>query len=203
MNTVPSLNSKTYKTLCNKTDVTDIDAWYDKTYPLFQKGKFKLGNHEDFLILVSLAYSWMPTVPVYHDSGNWEEASQYLKHLPEQEALRKFMELVVPMINNSIVGVSKALHFAYPNDISIIDSNVVKGWRKLFYKTETEGYKDPAISPLPINFGSFNGRKSTMSRHIDYYLRYCNNLNEWTKNLDNDVTPRDIETRLYLLGKEL
>lgn len=203
-----ALTFQTYQDLDDKVGETDVARWYAQTYPLFTN--FELQTKDDFLRLVGIAYSWMPTVPSLKEDLKWDEAKDYLSGVSrgDKQALEEFLQVVVPAVNNSIVGVSKALHFAYPEHVHIIDSNVVTGWRALFYPSGVRGKSDAGIAPLPSAFGSYGEDEKKLWHHIQLYTRYCQNIIQWLEAIreatgQQEITVRDIELKLYLLGKQM
>lgn len=177
------------------------DSWYQKTEPIFRKQPLK--TEKDLTILVALAYSWMPTIPKMNSGLNWQDCEKALSNLKEKEecALKEIMELLVPIINNSIVGTSKALHFVYPTQVPIIDSNVVAAWRSLFFDNNLRSKNESRIVPLPQAFGSYGNRDNERKKHIALYVNYSENLNKWSK--EAGVPISNIEEKLFLFGKEL
>ena len=102
------------------------DDTYLKTYndfieffaskPIITKNDFVIGAH--------LVYGWMPTI-ISFNFDNIENNVRYLNNVkngkllsePELESLKK-------AVNNSIVGVSKLLHFICPKNYAIWDSRI-------------------------------------------------------------------------------
>ena len=201
------MNQEKYNELCELINSESMDAWYSKTYQIF-KGQ-KISNEDDFIRLVAFAYSWMPTIPGWRCGLNWKACEKALTKLEsrESEALKEILQLIVPSINNSIVGASKVLHFAFPDQVPIIDSNVVIGWRALFFPTGVRGQNNGDVAALPSDFGAYGSDDKKREKHIDLYIKYSKNLTEWSNTLNevsiNEVSIRDIETRLYLLGKRM
>jgi hypothetical protein len=195
------MNNEIYEDLCERVGQMKIDPWYRKSESIFLSQR--INSEDDFIKLVAFAYSWMPTIPQWHCELNWPVCKTALGELEKgkEGALKKVMELIVPSINNSIVGASKVLHFAYPDKIPIIDSNVVNGWRVLFFPSGIRGKAKGQLAALPSNFGAYGSDLKQRSKHIDLYIKYSENLFEWSKTL-TDVSFRDIETKLYLLGKQ-
>lgn len=197
------MNRENYEDLCERVGDESIDPWYRKSEPIFRTQG--ISSEEAFIKLVAFAYSWMPTTPEWHCELNWPECEKALGKLNNGEngALKEVLELIVPSINNSIVGASKVLHFAYPNSVAIIDSNVVIGWRALFLPKGVRcKAKEGELAALPSNFGAYGTDTKERSRHINLYVQYTKNLFAWAETLD-DVSVRDIETKLYLLGKQI
>jgi len=197
------MNRAKYQELCERIGDEVIDPWYRKSEPILRSQV--ISSEEDFIKLVAFAYSWMPTIPEWHCELNWPECKKALAKLEngDEGALKQILELTVPSINNSIVGASKVLHFAYPQRAPIIDSNVVIGWRALFFPKGVRGKaKRSEAAALPSNFGAYGSNAEERSRHIDLYVEYSENLFAWEKQLSN-VSVRGIETKLYLLGKQI
>jgi len=195
-----------YEEICKSAKSAEsgsIDKWYLKTERIF-KGQ-KINCEDDFLKLVAYAYSWMPTIPEWHDL-NWAACETALEKLKggESGALKEALLLIVPSINNSIVGSSKVLHFACPDHAPIIDSNVVIGWRALFFPgglRKKRNVHNEYLAALPSNFCAYGSDKKNKEKQIDLYIKYSENLKDWA-NVLKDVTPRDIEIKLYMHGKK-
>ena len=196
------MNRENYIELRERVGDESIDTWYQKSEPIFRSQE--ISSEVDFIKLVAFAYSWMPTIPEWHYELNWRKCEKSLGKLKEGEegALKEVLELIVPSINNSIVGASKVLHFAYPDAAPIIDSNVVSGWRALFFPKGVRGKANGKVAALPSNFGAYGSDAEKRSKHIDLYIKYSKNLYAWADALDG-VSVRDIETKLYLLGKKI
>lgn len=162
-------------------------SWYQLSYPLFKNQP--LESIDDLWRLIAYAYAWMPTIPsVNSDLINNE--SVLLKkliqlqngNLDEKESI---VEELVPVINNSVVGLSKVLHFVSPDFVPIIDSRVLKGWRSFFDKHTP---KDKRLS-LPKSINSSN--------QIKTYLKYWDLINLWSCNSGESL--RKIEVSLFNL----
>ena len=197
------MDREKFEELCECVGDETIDSWYQKSEPIFQSQG--ITSEKDFVKLVAFAYSWMPTIPEWRCELNWPECEKALDKLKggDDGALKQVLELVVPSINNSIVGASKVLYFAFPQRVPIIDSNVIIGWRSLFFPKGIRGKKkNGVLATLPSNFGAYGSDTEMRSRHIDLYIRYAENMFAWEKAL-GDVTVRDIEAKLYLLGKQI
>ncbi len=196
------MNQEKYNELRKRVDTEDIDTWYSKTERIFKNQN--ISSEDDFIRLVAFAYSWMPTIPEWRQDLNWDECKKALANLKKGRsgALKEILQLIVPTINNSIVGASKVLHFACPDHAPIIDSNVVNGWRALFFPTGVRGKSNGDIAALPSDFGAYGSDTEKRDKHIDLYIKYSENVAAWSKAL-TDVSTRDIETKLYLLGKQI
>lgn len=194
------MNKGKYDELCRLTKNEKVSAWYLKTEKVFKNQK--VNNEDDFIKLVAFAYSWMPTIPEWNKNLDWKQCKVELEKLKKNDAdaLKKTLELITPSVNNSIVGSSKVLHFMFPETIPVIDSNVVIAWRFLFYPTGVRGKSNEDIAPLPSDFGAYGNDSDKKSHHIELYIKYSKNLAKWSHSLKG-VSMRDIETKLYLLGK--
>ena len=168
---------------------------YDKTIDIFIDTPLKI--FDDILIKIGLAYSWMPTIPRIGElNDNQKEtllkAMQNLQQIKETE-LKDLLHLLIPLCNNSIAGSSKVLHFTNPKKMPILDSNVRKGWNK-FFKKEIEANSIPKIPHL--------NPKST-ARKAAVYMDYQENMLHWIESMNNkEITLRDLEYRLFLLGRK-
>jgi len=196
------LNKEKYDELCNRAGNEPLSLWYQNTYEVFKSQKVE--TKDDFIKVIAFAYSWMPTIPDIKKELDWDICKCALGKLKckEQDALKNVLEIIVPSINNSIVGASKVLHFMFPEEVTVIDSNVVTGWRAIFYPTGTRGKSKSTIAALPKDFGLYGKDKKKLSRHIGLYNKYNDNIVAWSEVL-NDVSMRDIEAKLYLLGKNI
>ncbi len=187
--------------LCQLVGDNEVDIWYQKSEPLFHIDG--IGSEEDLIRLTSYAYSWMPTIPKWKCKVDWSMVKEALHELDNgvPGALKLVFDRIVPVINNSIIGASKVLHFAYSDKVPIIDRNVVAGWRKLFFPDGIRvRNKNWDVAKLPSNFNGYGSNAVMRSNHIVRYISYAENMVLW-KNTIGEVSIRDIETKLYLLGK--
>ena len=195
------LNQETYKLLLKAnldacefvTAYSDIKNWYELTYDIFKDAP--LNSINDFYKLIAYAYSWMPTIPVVkaHLIKNPEDLLLNLQTLKKGDLsiLPSLLKELVPVINNSLTGTSKVLHFILPNHIPIIDSNVVSGWDIFFFKLHPH-----------FDVPKFPHHKSALNNnHIARYIQYLELINEWVANCNGSVTQRDLEFSFYELGK--
>ena len=196
------MDREKYEELCANAGTGVLDAWYLKTESIFKNRLIK--SEDDFIELIAFAYSWMPTIPKWHQNLNWVACEQELDKLNNGQlgALKSLMRLVVPTVNNSIVGASKVLYFACPEHVSLIDRNVVIGWRAIFFPTGLPGNNGGNVAKLPYDFGAYGSDLEKMKKHIDLYIDYVESIAVWSNALEN-VSTRDIESRLYLLGKNI
>lgn len=105
---------------------------YLHSYSQLVHGCQCLLNHQNLIAAGHLVYSWMPTIlkkidtdqanPVRHMLDNYRENSD----ATFDEVMKALAETQVPLLNNSWVGTSKLLHFAFPEYIPIWDSRVAR-----------------------------------------------------------------------------
>lgn len=98
------------------------------TYPHFIKFFADKNNlsEEDFIAGVHMVYGWMPTIPTIHrDELSIEQILEYLHRVKNNRTLNEVELLALAkVINESIVGTSKLLHFIAPQTYPIWDSKV-------------------------------------------------------------------------------
>lgn len=178
------LNSRTYRWLASKKLYkSDSASWFLETYPIFSNSGAP-ESISDFYKLIAYAYSWMPTIPSVKriSPAKWRRITEFLPHAEvNQNDLQKLLYLLVPIINNSIVGTSKVLHFINPESFPILDSRIYKNWNRIF-KSE---YKLPA----------FIGRPTAVQ--INAYITYHGHLKSWKHSCGNRISLRKLELVLY------
>ncbi len=194
-----SLNHETFQKLKQASEDSCLIKgegklkWYDLTYELFKNSS--LDSLDDFWRIVAFTYSWMPTIPeIYEDEiKDGENLLVKLKGLKNGDSshLKSLLEELVPVINNSLVGTSKVLHFIAPEQVPIIDRNVLKGWNIFF----TKHHPDSSIIKLP------SYQTALGINHIGKYLQFRDTLIAWVKNINVNVCLRDIEYYLFKLGR--
>jgi|GEM_PF-2896727 len=138
-----------------KCTPTGTDAWYQASYLVFRDAD--PNDADEFLKVVAYAYSWVATIgttdPRIHfnkvkkavDSmRDAESKSDYCCETPSDTAVRFVCEArkravdavqaalgINPKNNNSIVIVSKVLHFWNSEIAPMIDKNVANAWQRL------------------------------------------------------------------------
>jgi hypothetical protein len=192
------LNQQTYEQLLHAKPSAKSEGtaqWYAITYQLFRSSQ--LVSMDDFWRLVAYTYSWMPTIPKVHPEKIHDTSAllAQLKLLKEGDTaqLEPLLYQLVPVINNSLTGSSKLLHFIAPEHVPIIDSNVLSGWDVFFFQL----YPNKEVKKLP------NYKTALNQKHISKYMTYRHTLLEWKANCEPWVTLRHLEIAIFDLGKEL
>ncbi|WP_052323803.1 hypothetical protein [Flavihumibacter sp. ZG627] len=194
------LNQEAYQRLLKVTDdnttvheLIDGPNWYQLTYDLFRSSP--LDSFEDFLRIIAYTYSWMPTIPTVKVNYilDKEELLERLRSLRKGDfyLLPDLLKQLIPVINNSLVGVSKVLHFIASDHVPIIDRNVLSGWT-FFFSSE---YPNLSVPKMPHYKTALN------QKHIPQYLEYRTVLNKWAVNCDTSVSMRELESALFYLGR--
>lgn len=104
-------------------DATDTTALSYPEFLAYFRNAETLTRHH-LIIGASFAYAWMPTILDFR-SNRFELGVEYLERARAREelAIDQLSELA-EIVNNSMVGASKLLHFAAPNHYAIWDSRV-------------------------------------------------------------------------------
>lgn len=177
------INASVSKELENHSE----NGWDNYSYKLFKSQPLK--TMSDFWKLVAFAYAWMPTIP-----NIYMEKIKDIEHKVFDEVVRlrkgtgnvKWLyETLTPVINNSVVGTSKVLHFVAPTVVPIYDSRVIEAWSRLFKKD-----KELRLQYKP-------------GGNIGKVLFYTECMHTWVDNCrkeGHDVSLRDIELILYYYG---
>ena len=110
----------------------DRNVYYAETYDsmikFFSMNK-EVFDKDTFYQGLNMIYGWMPTIPknskpVNDDSICIELLKKAYYHKPNTTFTKKDYQELIPYVNNSIVGLSKMLHFINPNVYPIWDSNI-------------------------------------------------------------------------------
>jgi len=167
------------------------------TYDFFKEmfTKSDSATQEQIILVMSVAYSWMPTmlgIKARYNSRKMKQASDIINSLKiieskEQLSNNKKVEsdlnVLKEIINNSIVGVSKVLHL-FSDNAPIIDSRVIRSWNKFFKKEKSK----------------------RIANSVKGYLRYWGLILEWreaiNKGRNRKVSVREIEKLFYLTGQK-
>lgn len=144
-----------------------------RSYPEFLKyfSDLKTITLHNLIIAINFVYGWMPTIFDFR-ADNFDEALIILnkaKHgtIPDVDELR----LLKGLLNNSLVGTTKLLHFINPDTFAIWDSRVYR------YLTGKE--------PHDNRIGDCNA--------FLHYLKFCEYL---TKQDGFDTLRKNIETKV-------
>ena len=134
-----------------------------KSYLLSYDGfveHFKDAAHSDLKHIVAsifMVYGWMPTIPNIFKEINSDHRSYTIEDLPEvvrtikkitdetsEKDILTLIENLKPLVNNSLVGTSKFLHFINPEIFPIWDSKVANnmyGYKTNYQFEKLENYK--------------------------------------------------------------
>jgi len=124
----------------NIIDSNSDNPSYHETYGVFKRrfGETDFNNidKDEFTELTSMVYSWMPRILILNweeVDDNWDNISELLTKASSDDELKKSeIETLSTLINNSIIGTSKVLHFINPEKYPIWDSRV----REYLYGTK-------------------------------------------------------------------
>jgi len=112
------------RAVCLENDNTEDR--YNKSYYHFLKyfeGREQLTEH-DLIVGANFTYGWMPTI-LNFKSDDFELGVNILNEAKKFERITNEQIIALKkLINNSLVGVSKLLHFVNPNVYAIWDSRV-------------------------------------------------------------------------------
>ena len=121
-------------------------------------------SSSDFVIATHMVYGWMPTMLELYTGipeNDLAWASRLLTRVKTGNDITDTeLERLIKLVNNSLVGVSKLLHFIKPDKFSIWDSRVYR----YFYQEKPHNYRVNDISkyrrfvdtfPEIINDGGF------------------------------------------------
>ena len=121
-----------------------IEDSYIQTYPEFIKffrNKNEITKH-DLVISSHFVYGWMPTI-IDLNLDNLDEVLNYLNLAKAENLLNEDqLEILKNAINNSLVGLSKLLHFINPDIYAIWDSRI---YRYTTGKKSSYGIGEPKL----------------------------------------------------------
>ena len=163
----------------------------------------------DFCILLAHAvYGWMPTMLTINPNGKGEDAfyqnakgiAQKLQNgsfnwgniQQQPEDFRENLARLSCFLNNSYVGVSKFLHFLYPDQYAIFDSRI----RLAFNYSEKI---TPETTARRNARGAINSPAVGQTAFIDYQI----SIRTYRNNHTQAGNLRDIELKLYTVGQWL
>ncbi|ALJ03866.1 hypothetical protein APS56_01285 [Pseudalgibacter alginicilyticus] len=173
-----NLNFETILKDAEKFILTENDS-YIQTYTEFIKyfDKINAGdiNEHNLVIASHFVYGWMPTI--IHLNLEQKDKVLFLLNAVKSGHILTVNELEIlkKSINNSLVGVSKLLHFINPRDYAIWDSRI---FRYLTEKKSSYGIDRPQL-----------------------YLDYLNGIKNIAKNKDfgklHDLISRNFDYDIY------
>lgn len=118
----------------------DLSYTYHKSYKYFVSyfsDKSEL-TELDLVVGANFAYGWMPTI-LNFKSNEFDRAVRIINKAKEPERITNEEILVLKeLINNSLVGASKLLHFINPDVYAIWDSRVCNFLTGKSYKQKVE-----------------------------------------------------------------
>ena len=114
------------------TTVVDTESSYLRSYPYIKDyfQRLDLVTAESIILGSHIVYGWMPTIlDLYFDGAN--QSLGELVDVCEQARVGPVLNIdqlegVASVINNSLVGASKLLHFINPSIYPIWDSKIYK-----------------------------------------------------------------------------
>lgn len=185
---IVGLDKASYQWLSSRRPYKPADeTWFKTSYPIFSNDRFPQ-TKEEFYKVIAFAYSWMPTIPNVKviDSKQWREIKRLLPTIAKNPgALEKLLSILIPIINNSLVGTSKVLHFISPKHVPIIDSRVLATWNRIFKQNKELTLKKTLLLD------------SDKTRQIKNYLKYRDMLITWQSKCGRNILLRDLEKLLY------
>lgn len=164
---------------------------YNKSYCHFVKyfkDKQQLTEH-DLIIAANFTYGWMPTILEFK-SDEFDLAMSIVNKAKQSKRISDEELLVLKkLMNNSIVGVSKILHFINPNVYAIWDSRVCNflTGKAHAYKVQKSGlfwaYLDlcqkvaaaPEFEVIHRNYQEKVGYEITPMRTVEQIMFICSN----------------------------
>jgi len=172
--------------------VTQHDP-YIRVYPAFVN--FFAGRaavtKDDFVIAANFTYGWMPTIlELTGTDADWMRAASLLTSAKlARVTSQSDLVFLMGLVNNSLVGVSKILHFVNPQAHAIWDSRVYR------YLTNEEPY----------------GYRVSDVANFLRYLAICDEIAQWpelpgevvslSQKIGQNLTPfRAIELTMFVNG---
>lgn len=149
----------------------------------------KVITKHNLIIAINFTYGWMPTIFEFK-SNKFDEALEVLNNIKKGRTVTSDnLDLLKGLMNNSLVGTSKILHFIDPINFAIWDSRVYR------YLTKKEPY---------------NYRIGNCKAYMDYLILcdYLTKQKEFDslhkkveKKVGYSITPiRSIELVIYSIG---
>ena len=173
------IDNEEIKSLLEKEDIKTYTYTYEKFIDHFEELRKK--DKEEWLVIgSSIVYSWMPTI--LNIAGRDPKADKNLHKIKEDaieglnnisnnldgESSKDDLKKLKLFINNSVVGMSKFLHFSFPDHYPIWDSRV----ESVLYETATGKTTKSNYHRLKI---------------IDKYMEYRTSCLELIKDEENGL----------------
>ncbi|WDF76048.1 hypothetical protein PQ469_19340 [Mucilaginibacter sp. KACC 22773] len=183
----------------SKHETLNVDKykWFELSYNEFRNSP--LNNKKDLIHLIAFAYSWMPTMAQFKSTlpenldelinkiNSFNGINSSTEFVSRETEVKEVLLLLIPIVNNSIVGTSKVLHFVNPRLFSIFDSRVLKGLNNVLAQGGAKKIPEYIISDK--------------IKAIPLYVEYTKLMLRWLENIgyiEPNITLRDIEVLLYL-----
>ena len=157
----------------------------------FSKDKTQALTEDDLVIGIHFAYGWMPTIFEFKHTG-LKEAVTIINKV-KNGSLLSTEELTVlkSLLNNSIVGTSKLLHFISPENYAIWDSRV---YRFVTGRNKVDHSKVNSVSLYNAYLEQIRGLVKEEQFLTSVHQPLCRQLKQ-------DISPlRALELVLYLGG---
>ena len=187
-NELKNLNFETILKDAKKFTLTENNS-YIQTYPEFLNYFEKINageiNEHNLIIASHFVYGWMPRI-IHLDLEFKDKVVSLLNAVKSRHILSVCeLKILKKTINNSLVGLSKLLHFINPRDYAILDSRVFR------YLTEKKNSDRIGRPQLYLEY--LKGIK-TISKNKDY-----GKLHELiSRNFDYEIYPtRVIEITMF------
>lgn len=137
------------------------DALSIRVYPTFVNffaGRASV-TKDDFVIAANFTYGWMPTIlQLTATDTDWMRAARLLTSAKLARVTSESdLVFLMGLVNNSLVGVSKILHFVNPQQHAIWDSRVYR----YITKKQPYGYRVSDVATFPR------------------YLAICDEIAQW------------------------
>jgi len=145
--------------------------------------------------IAHVAYGWMPTMLDKIDLKLIENNGKIKKiwdNIQSGSMDYDFLLSIKNIVNNSIIGGSKLLHFINPNDYAIIDSNIVS-----FLLKKKNVFVDCNIE----NYIIFMNRIKDLIKNKEEMNKIKEIFHENNRNIESFSDTRYIEMALFYSGK--
>lgn len=164
-----------------KTEINQSDS-YLKAYPhmlSYSQNKDSF-TESDFVVLSHMVYGWMPTIITIDKTGQSVSvkigAALLTKAKIDGALTEQELEQLKSLVNNSIVGVSKLLHFVNPEKFPIWDSRIYQY--------------------------CYRKKAHSNANNVKRYLKYIESLNELVEKYPEDKVFENINNKLgYKVSK--